>query len=74
MCSNNRFEDNKTSFCEYLSTKEKDGMLDPYDILKQLGKKGITSVLIEGGKKVHETFFHVRFYSYSGSKFTYVRF
>ena len=38
--------------------KEKDSMLDPYDILKQLGEKGITSVLIEGGKRVHKSFFN----------------
>ena len=38
--------------------QEKDSILDPFDILKQLGAKGITSVLIEGGKKVHESFFN----------------
>ena len=72
MCSNNRFKDNKTSFCEFVSTKEKGSMLDPYDILKQLGKKGITSILIEGGKKVHESFFNAdlidEIYTYTSSK------
>jgi len=58
MCSENRFEDNKTSFCKFISTKEKGSMLDPFDILKKLGEKGITSVLIEGGRKVHESFFN----------------
>ena len=72
MCSNNRFKDNKTSFCEFVSTKEKGSMLDPYDILKQLGEKGITSILIEGGKKVHESFFNAdlidEIYTYTSSK------
>ena len=57
MCSDDRFEDNKTSFCKFISTKEKNNMLDPYDVLKKLGEEGVTSVLIEGGKKVHESFF-----------------
>ena len=31
-------------------------MLDPYDILRKIAKEGITSVLIEGGRKVHQSF------------------
>ena len=57
MCSGKRFESNKTTFCKFISTKESNAMLDPYDVLRKLGKEGITSVLIEGGKKVHESFF-----------------
>ena len=58
MCSENRFEDNKTSFCKFLSVKENNALLDPYDILKKLGNEGITSILIEGGRKVHQSFFN----------------
>ena len=47
-------------------------MLDPYDILKQLGEKGITSILIEGGKRVHESFFNAdlidEIYTYTSNK------
>ena len=56
MCSDKRFVDNKTSFCKFLSVKEKELMLDPYDILKKIAREGVTSVLIEGGPKVHQSF------------------
>ena len=57
MCSENRFENNKTSFCKFIGVKEKNGLLDPLDILVKLGDEGITSILIEGGTRVHNSFF-----------------
>ena len=57
LCSKDRFENNETSFCTFIGVEEKNNILDPYDILKKLGEIGITSVLIEGGRKVHESFF-----------------
>ena len=72
MCSDNRFENNKTSFCDFISVKEKKTVLDPSDILEKLGELGITSLLIEGGKKVHESFFGVdlidEMYIYTSNK------
>ena len=57
LCSENRFEDNQTSFCSFIGVQEKNNLLDPFDILKKIGEQGITSVLIEGGRKVHRSFF-----------------
>ena len=72
LCSNKKFEDNKTSFCRFLTVKERDGLLDPFDILKRLGEMGITSILIEGGQKVHNSFIDAglidEFYIYTSDK------
>ena len=66
MCSDKRFVDNKTSFCKFLSVKEKELMLDPYDILRKIAREGVTSVLIEGGPKVHQSFMELetRYHAY----------
>ena len=72
LCSKNRFENNKTSFCKFIGIKEKEGFLDPYDILKKLGQEGITSILIEGGTSVHESFLKAKLideiYLYTSNK------
>ncbi len=72
LCSNKKFEDNKTSFCKYLAVDESNGLLDPYDILKKIGEQGITSILIEGGRQVHQSFIDAdlidEIYTYTGSK------
>ncbi len=58
LCSGDRFENNKTSFCTFIGVEEKNNFLDPFDILKKIGDKGITSVLVEGGRKVLQSFFN----------------
>ena len=72
LCSNQKFEDNQTSFCTFLTVDEKQGLLDPLAILKALGKNGITSILIEGGQKVHKSFINSNlideFYIYTSNK------
>ena len=55
-CSNKKFQDNKTSHCKYLVVNEKDGKLDPKHILIRLGELGVTSLLIEGGANVMQSF------------------
>ena len=72
LCSSNKFEDNQTSFCRFLTVNECNGLLNPLDILKRLGDIGITSILIEGGQKVHGSFIEAglidEFYIYTSDK------
>ena len=56
LCSNQKFQDNQTSHCKYLAVNEKDGKLDIKHILIRLGKLGITSLLIEGGANIIQSF------------------
>ena len=56
MCSKLKFQDNKTSQCIYISILEKNGKLDPEDILNRLGELGITSLIIEGGASTIKSF------------------
>ena len=56
MCLDKNFSNTSTSYCKYIPTKSKDNILCPNDILKKLGRLGITSILIEGGKMVHQSF------------------
>lgn len=56
LCSLSKFSDSETSFSKYLGVEEVDGQLNPKDILKTLGKQGITTILIEGGSKLLESF------------------
>tara|TARA_B100000029_G_scaffold471774_1_gene511726 strand:- start:2 stop:1105 length:1104 start_codon:yes stop_codon:yes gene_type:complete len=64
LCSQDVFDNSKTSFCEYLSVKL-DGprgnvrghkFMDPHNILEVLGKSGITTLIIEGGMKLLNSF------------------
>ena len=57
LCSSNQFSNNHTSHCEYIGVKEVDGLLDPSSILIELANKGITSVLLEGGPQLIESFY-----------------
>ena len=57
LCSDEKFENNKTSFCTFLSVKEINNQLCPEGILDVLGNEGITSLLIEGGSKLLESFY-----------------
>ena len=56
MCSNSKFQDNKTSQCQYLVVDELNNRLDPKDILIRLGELGITSLIIEGGATTIKSF------------------
>ena len=57
LCSSEKFEQSETSFCKYLPVKEIDMKLDPLNMLEVLGQNGISSLLIEGGHDILQTFF-----------------
>ena len=69
MCSNNKFQDNKTSHCQYLVVDEKDNKLNPKNVLNRLGEIGITSLIIEGGASTIKSFLDMglidQFYLYT---------
>tara|TARA_B110000014_G_C20113016_1_gene586863 strand:- start:191 stop:1270 length:1080 start_codon:yes stop_codon:yes gene_type:complete len=71
ICSNNKFQDNKTSHCQYLVVDEKNSKLCPKDILIRLGEIGVTSLIIEGGASTIKSFLDMglidQFYLYSSS-------
>ena len=73
LCSNKKFADNKTSFCKYLGVKENDNYLDPNNMIDVIGANGITSVIIEGGKEILNTFYNAdlidEMYIYSSNSF-----
>ena len=56
LCSDKRFKVSRTHFCQYLPVKEQNRKLSPLHILKALGDIGITSILIESGQKVLQSF------------------
>ena len=66
-----KFQDNKTSHCQYLVVDEKNSKLCPKDILIRLGEIGITSLIIEGGASTIKSFLDMglidQFYLYSSS-------
>ena len=72
LCSNNKFNDNETSFCKFIAINEFDGKLDLGDVLQTLGENGITSLLVEGGKEVLQSFYSQKLldeiYIYSSDK------
>ena len=55
-CSKRIFSDSKTTFCNYLTVDESNGILDLNEVLLSLGEQGITSVLVEGGREVLSSF------------------
>ena len=55
-CSARRFNRSRTSACQYIPVEEKNGKLLIKEILKSLDKEGNTSVLVEGGCEVLESF------------------
>jgi len=71
VCSNRKFQDNKTSHCQYLVVNEKNNKLNPQDILIRLGEIGVTSLIIEGGASTIKSFLDAglinQFYLYSSS-------
>ena len=56
MCSKDKFERNQTMNCKFIPVVEKFGFLDIKDVLKKLANEGITSILIESGPKLIESF------------------
>ncbi len=56
LCSDKRFTQTHTHFCKYLPVKEEHNKLSPVHALKTLAKEGITSILIEGGQEVLNSF------------------
>lgn len=56
LCSDKRFRETQTYFCKYLPVKEENNQLSPLHALKTLAKQGISSVLIEGGQKILQSF------------------
>ena len=57
LCSSIQFSNNSTSNCRFITVKEKKGSLDPKNILIELANIGITSVLLEGGPKIINSFY-----------------
>ena len=57
LCSSNQFSNNETSHCKFIVIKEKNKLLDPENILIELANIGITSVLLEGGPTIIDSFF-----------------
>ena len=55
-CNDKLFGNSKTSNCQYLATKEKNGKIDVNDLLIKLGELGITSLILEGGSKTIKSF------------------
>ena len=58
LCSRKKFTDNRTSFCKYLGVNESDNSLDPNHMIDVIGANGITSIIIEGGRKILDTFYN----------------
>jgi len=56
VCSNKLFNDSNTSSCEYISVNEKNGKLDLHHLLNRLGELGITSLILEGGSELLNSF------------------
>ena len=56
LCSDQRFTPTHTHFCQYLPVKEENNKLSSVHALKTLAEEGITSILIEGGQEVLNSF------------------
>ena len=56
ICSNQKFQDNETSHCKYITVDELNEKLDPRHILMRLGELGITSLILEGGSELINSF------------------
>tara|TARA_Y100001970_G_C14206777_1_gene844549 strand:+ start:1270 stop:2358 length:1089 start_codon:yes stop_codon:yes gene_type:complete len=56
LCSNSKFNNSQTHFCKYISVEEQEFSLSPHAVLKAVANEGITSLLIEGGRSVLESF------------------
>ena len=57
LCSEKKFKRHRTSFGTFIPVKEDgNGLLNPKSILERLGEEGITSILIEGGPLLLNSF------------------
>lgn len=57
MCSALNFKRHRTSYGTFIPVKQnKRGLLDPFSVLEVLGMEGFTTLLIEGGSKVINSF------------------
>lgn len=56
LCSEDNFKESSIDSSLYLPVKIKDKLLDPISILKVLGERGITKLLIEGGPTIINSF------------------
>ncbi len=56
LCNEDNFEESKIGTNLYLPVAIEDNLLDPISILKVLGQKGITKLLIEGGPTLINSF------------------
>ena len=70
LCSNKKFNRHRTSFGTFIPVDEnEDGLLSPKSILRGLGNEGITSVLIEGGPQLLNSFLNLnlidKFYEFT---------
>jgi len=55
-CSSEKFENSETPFCKYVTVNENNNKIDLNHMLDVLGSEGITSLLVEGGPNVIESF------------------
>ncbi len=56
LCSNKKFSKSRTSFCKYIPIKEENNVLSIDHALLALGQEGITSLLLEGGPNLINSF------------------
>ncbi|MFQ6611285.1 MAG: bifunctional diaminohydroxyphosphoribosylaminopyrimidine deaminase/5-amino-6-(5-phosphoribosylamino)uracil reductase RibD, partial [Fidelibacterota bacterium] len=56
LVSQKKMKTHRTSFCQYIAVKEKGNKMCPKDILKKISTFGVTSLLIEGGAELAESF------------------
>jgi len=56
LCSGIRFNRSRTNTCQYIPVEEENGKLSIEHSLKSLAAEGITSILVEGGQEVLESF------------------
>ncbi len=71
LCSNREGEPHRSSFCRYETVAEMNGKLDPVDVLRTIAGSGITTLLIEGGRRLVKSFFDAdlvdEFYEFTAS-------
>jgi len=56
LCSQRNFLKSRTSFCKYIPIKEESGMLSLDHVLLALAQEGITTLLVEGGAELMNSF------------------
>ena len=56
MCSDKLFDKNKAHNCRFIPVKDVNGELDLKDMMLKIANEGITSILVESGPKLIESF------------------